>query len=125
MKIDVICPLYNAENYLIDLNNSLMMQKKVDISSIKYILTESKDNTEKLLKENKIKYTKIKTSEFSHSLTREKAAINSKSDILVFITQDVKIEDELWMYNLIKNIGKKDIAASYSRQISKYNNIEN
>ena len=124
MKIDIICPLYNAENYLIDLNNSLMMQKKVTISSIKYILTESKDNTEKLLKENKIKYTKIKTTEFSHSLTREKAAINSDSDVLVFITQDVKIEDELWLYNLTKNIGKKGIAASYSRQISKYNNIE-
>jgi rhamnosyltransferase len=124
MKIDIICPLYNAENYLIDLNNSLNMQKRVNILSINYILTESKDNTEKLLNENNLKYTKIKRSEFSHSLTRENVAIKSKSDILVFITQDVKIEDELWLYNLTKNIGKKGIAAAYSRQISKFNNIE-
>lgn len=124
MKIDIICPLYNAENYLIKLNNSLNMQKKVDIKSINYILTESKDNTEKLLKENKINYTKIKKNEFSHSLTRENVAMKCNGDILVFITQDVVIEDELWLYNLTKNIGKNGIAAAYSRQISKFNNIE-
>ena len=124
MKIDIICPLYNAENYLISLNNSLMMQKKVDIKSINYILTESKDNTEKLLKDNKIDYTEIKKSEFSHSLTRENAAMKCNGDVLVFITQDVVIEDKLWLYNLTKNIGKDGIVAAYSRQISKFNNIE-
>ena len=124
MKIDIICPLYNAENYLISLNNSLMMQKNVNISSINYILTESKDNTEKLLKDSKLNYTKIKKSEFSHSLTRENAAMKCNGDVLVFITQDVVIEDKLWLYNLTKNIGKDSIAAAYSRQISKYNNIE-
>ena len=124
MKIDIICPLYNAEDYLISLNNSLIMQKKVNISSINYVLTESNDNTEKILKDNKLNYTKIKASEFSHSLTREEAAMKCNGDILVFITQDVKIEDELWLYNLTKNIGKKDVVAAYSRQITKYNNIE-
>lgn len=124
MKIDIICPLYNAENYLISLNNSLMMQQKVNIKSINYILTESKDNTEKLLKDNKLNYTKIKKSEFSHSLTRENAAMKCNGDILVFITQDVVVEDKLWLHNLIKNIGKDNIAAAYSRQISKFNNIE-
>ena len=124
MKIDVICPLYNAENYLISLNNSLMMQKNVNISSINYILTESKDSTEKLLKENNIKYTKIKKEDFSHSLTREETAMKCKGDVLVFITQDIVIEDELWLNKLVKNIGKNDIVAAYSRQVSKYNNIE-
>ena len=124
MEIDIICPLYNAESYLINLNNSLLMQKKVNILSINYILTESKDNTENILIENKLKYTKVKKSEFSHSLVREKQALKSKSDIVVFITQDVGIKDDMWLYNLTKNIGKKDIAAAYSRQITKYNNIE-
>jgi len=124
MKIDIICPLYNAENYLTNLNNSLIMQKKVDILSINYILTESSDNTEEILKKNKLKYTKIKKSEFSHSLVREKQALKSKSDIVVFITQDIEIKDDMWLYNLTKNIGKDNIAAAYSRQITKYNNIE-
>ncbi len=124
MSIDIICPLYKAESYLVNLNNSLTMQKKVSINSINYILTECNDNTEKLLKANKLKYSKVTPSEFSHSLTRENVAIKSKADILVFITQDVLIEDKLWLYNLTKNIGKKNIVAAYSRQITKYNNLE-
>ena len=124
MKVNIICPLYNAEDYILDLDKSIKRQKNVKITKINYILTESKDNTEKLLIDNKIKYKKIKREEFSHSLVREKAAMESKSDILVFITQDIVIEDELWLYNLVKDIESGKCHASYSRQISKYNNIE-
>lgn len=123
-NIDIICPLYNAFNYIENLHISLLKQKKVVINEIKYILTESKDQTEQYLIDNDIKYEKIKKSEFSHSLVREKAAMSSESDILVFITQDIIIEDELWLYNLIKDINDKDIVASYSRQLTKYNNLE-
>ena len=124
VKIDIICPLYNAEDYIINLDKSLKKQKKVSINNIIYVLTESKDNTEKILKENNIKYKKIKKSEFSHSLTREKEAMNSKADIICFVTQDVVIESDLWLYYLTKNIINGNSAASFSRQISKYNNIE-
>ena len=44
MKIDIICPLYNAEKYIKGLDDSILKQKKVKINTIKYILTESKDN---------------------------------------------------------------------------------
>lgn len=124
MKIDIICPLYNAEKYILSLNKSLLMQKKIEIAEIKYILTESKDNTEQLLIKNKIKYKKIRKDEFSHSLTREKEALESNSDILVFVTQDIIIEDEFWLYNLIKDINDNDIVATYSRQLTKFDNIE-
>ncbi len=124
MTIDIICPLYNAEEYILSLHKSLNMQKKVKINNIVYILTECKDNTEKLLKENKIPYKKIKREDFSHSLTREQEAMKSKADIVCFITQDVVIESDLWLYHLTKNISKGKVAAAFSRQISKYNNIE-
>lgn len=124
MKIDIICPLFNASQYIVDLNKSLINQEKVKINKINYLLTESDDDSEKVLKNNKIEYKLIKKQDFSHSLTREKEAMNSNADILVFITQDIKIEDNLWLYNLTKNIGKNNIVASFSRQISKYNNIE-
>ena len=124
MTIDVICPLYNAEEYIVNMYRSLKKQEDVDIHKIKFILTESKDKSEEILKENNIEYELIKREEFSHSLTREKAAMESESDIIVFITQDVIIEDKNWLYNLTKNIGKNKIAAAYSRQITKYNNIE-
>ena len=122
--IDIICPLYNAEEYIENLHKSFIMQKKVKINKIRYVLTESKDNTEEYLKNHNIEYKKIKKSEFSHSLVREKEAMESVSDVVAFVTQDVVIDDELWLYNLTKDIGKDNIVAAYSRQVTKYNNIE-
>lgn len=124
MGVDIICPLYNASNYIENLHRSLLKQKNVNINQILYILTESSDNTEELLKKNKLKYKKIKKSEFSHSKVREEAAFKSKAGIICFITQDIVIESELWLYHLIKHIEDGSCAAAYSRQISKYNNLE-
>lgn len=123
MKIDIICPLYNAEEYFINLHKSFLMQENVKLNSIKYILTESSDNTEQLLIDNKCEYKKIKKNEFSHSLVREKVAFESNADVVVFVTQDVEIVRNDWLYNLTKDI-KDDVVASYSRQLPKFNNIE-
>ncbi len=122
--VDIICPLYNAEEYIEALHNSILKQKNVNVGKFRYTLTESKDNTEKFLKDNEINYTKVKKEEFSHSLTRENEAMQSDADVLVFITQDVVIEDELWLYNLVKDIDGEEIVATYSRQLTKYNNLE-
>lgn len=123
MTIDIICPLYNAEKYIEKLHNNILKQENVNISNILYILTESKDNTEEILLLHNCNYKKIKKEEFSHSLVREKSAFESKADIVVFITQDIVIENDNWLYNLTKDINN-DIICTYSRQISKYNNIE-
>ena len=124
MTIDIICPLYNAEKYILDLHNSILRQKDVKINEIKYILTRSSDNTELVLKNNKIKYDLIEQNEFSHSLTREKYALKSKADIIVFITQDIKINRIDWLNELVKPIINGYVEATFSRQISKDNNIE-
>lgn len=124
MKIDIICPLYNAEKYVIRLNNSIRRQENVMINNIKYILTQSKDNTEEILKSINGDYDIIKQEEFSHSLTREKQAYRSNADILVFITQDIIIEDKNWLYNLTKDIEGGKCDAAYSNQICTNSSIE-
>lgn len=124
MKIDIICPLYNAEKDIERLHREILKQKKVEINNIKYILTDSKDNTEEILKELKIEYTKIKKEEFSHSLTREQAALSSKADIIVFITQDINLKRDDWLYNLTKDIISGKVDACYSKQICNNNTIE-
>ena len=124
MNIDIICPLYNAENDIEILDTSLKKQKNVNINKIRYILTESKDKTEEKLKDLNIEYKKIKKEEFSHSLTREKEAFESNADILVFITQDVKIVRDDWLYNLTKDIANGEVDACYSRQLCDNNTIE-
>ena len=124
MNIDIICPLYNAEKDIENLQKSLIKQKNVEINEIKYILTESKDNTEEKLKKLNLEYKKIKKEDFSHSLTREGSAFESKADILVFITQDVIIEREDWLHNLTKDIENGTVDACYSRQLCNNNTIE-
>lgn len=122
--VDIICPLYNAENYILNLDKSIKKQKNVKINSIKYVLTECKDNTEKLLAENGIEFIKIKKEDFSHSKTREMVAKTCDADIVVFITQDIVVESENWLYNLTECIAKNECDAAYSRQISKSKGIE-
>ena len=117
MKISIICPLYNAENYIEDLYFSIKKQKDVCIEEIKFILTESSDNTEDKLKNLQCNYKKISKQEFSHSLVRERAAFEAKGEILVFITQDIKIVDEYWLYHLTKDIITGKCEAAFSRQI--------
>ena len=124
MSVDIICPLYNADMFIEKLHQSLLMQKQVKINKFRYVLTESNDSTEQYLINNKINYKKIKKSEFSHSLTREEEALKCESDVIVFITQDVVITDDMWLYNLVKDIDDTEIVAAYSRQLTKYNNIE-
>ncbi len=124
MNIDIICPLYNAGKEIENLHKSLLNQKKVNINKIRYVLTEGKDNTEEKLKNLNLEYKKIKKDEFSHSLTREKEALDSKADVIAFITQDVKIIRDDWLYNLTKDIINGDVDACYSRQICDNNTIE-
>lgn len=124
MSIDIICPLYNAEKFIYSLNSSIINQKEVNLNEIKYILTESNDGSEKILNDLKLNYKKIAKKDFSHSLVREKAARESNADIIVFITQDIVIESDKWLHNLVKPIIDKEAEASYSRQLTKYNNLE-
>lgn len=124
MSIDIICPLYNAEYYIEELHESLLKQKNVKINKIQYILTKSTDRTEYILKDKKLNYELIEKKEFSHSLVREKAAMKSNADIICFISQDIVIERTDWLEKLVNPIIKGEADATYSRQLTKYNNIE-
>ena len=54
MNIDIICPLYNAENDIERLDKSLKQQENVKINKIRYVLTECKDKTEEKLKSSNV-----------------------------------------------------------------------
>lgn len=124
MTIDIICPLYNAEKYIRELHKKIEMQRNVNINAINYIVTKGNDNTEEILKKINCKYEIIEKNKFSHSLTREKAAKRCDSDIIVFITQDINIQNENWLYNLTNCIENGECTASYSRQVCSNDTIE-
>ena len=118
-----------AEKYIDSLAKSIFMQEDVDIAEVIFVLTDTGGKEREIIepwkeKDNRIQLEVIKKSEFSHSLTREKAARKAKGDILVFITQDVEIRDKKWLTKLVAPIMSEEVEASYSRQKTKYNNIE-
>lgn len=124
MSIDIICPLYQAESYIEKLHASFLEQKDVNIHQIFYVLTKSSDRSEEILKKMNLNYEVIEKKDFSHSLVREKAAMKSKADIICFVSQDIVIERDDWLKNLISPIVHDEAEASYSRQLTKFNNIE-
>lgn len=129
MTIDIICPLYHAEAYIENLDAAIKKQEKVEIKTIRYILTKNKqeigpDKTEEILKKIGATYTIVQKEDFSHSLTREKEAYKSDADILVFITQDIKIKKTDWLYYLTKDIIAGECDAAYSRQLCDNQTIE-
>ena len=125
MNIDIICPLYEAEKYLAALHGSFLMQKNVDIKGIRYVLTESLDRSEEILRTlGNCTWRKINKKDFSHSLTREEEALSSGADIIVFVSQDVRIVRDDWLENLVKPIIKGECDASFSRQICDDDSIE-
>lgn len=125
MSISVICPLYKGEKYIKELDISLKKQKNIELKEIKYIVTKSKeDKTVDCLKEINATYELIEPEDFSHSLTREKAAYKAKGDIIVFITQDIKILDDDFLYKLTKDIDNNLCDASFAKQICDNKTIE-
>lgn len=59
MTVDIICPLYNAENYIENLHKSFEMQENVNINKIYYIITRGRDGTIKKVKNLNCKYKVI------------------------------------------------------------------
>jgi rhamnosyltransferase len=101
------------------------MQNNVNIKEIRYIVTKVEgDNSINILDNLKAQYTIIDTSEFSHSLTREKAVYQSQGDIIVFITQDIIINDSMWLFKLTKDIKAGVCDAAFSKQICENGTIE-
>jgi rhamnosyltransferase len=124
MKVSIICPLYNAEKYLVELHKKIRQQDiELEVEEL-YVLTESNDLTEDLLKKNELKYLKISKVEFSHSRTREMMSYMASGDVIVFISQDVIIKNDNWLRNLVTPIFNGECDATFSRQICTNNTIE-
>lgn len=126
MNISIICPIYNGQNYIEKLHNNVLNQKLNNEQSLKimYSLTKSIDKSEEILKSLNCNYTIIDPKDFSHSTTREFMSQKVQGDIIVFISQDIKIKNSMWLQNLINPIINGECEASFSRQIGEDDSIE-
>ena len=126
MKISIICPIYNGQSYIEKLHNNILNQKLSDGQTLQimYVLTRSSDKSEEILKKLNCNYTLIEPKDFSHSRTREMMTNKVSGDIIIFISQDVKMKNKLWLKNLVTPIINEECEASFSRQICENNSIE-
>ena len=76
MKISIICPIYNGQDYIEKLHNNILMQKLESEQTLQilYALTRGRDRSQEILeglKDSRCDYTLIESKDFSHSTTRE------------------------------------------------------
>jgi len=129
IDVDIVCPIYKGYKYLEDLYNSFYRQEKVNIKNIIFVVTNTNDDETKLIidfiKERKIKYFIVTKDKFSHSLTREKAIREfCESRIVVMISQDIKLTNNMVFYNLVSEIDSSKAQYTYARQICTNKSIE-
>jgi rhamnosyltransferase len=114
MKVSVIIPTYNAEQYLPNLLTALLSQTiKFEILIID---SSSTDKTVDIAQSNNVRIKVIPKSEFDHGGTRTQAAKMVNADIVVFLTQDALPKDDCCIEQLVKVFKNERIGAAYGRQ---------
>lgn len=117
MMVDVIIPTYHPDAKFAKCIEMLLKQT-IEPEAIRIVNTEEsfwKKEFENL--SPKILVTHIKQSEFDHGAARNMGAVNSKADVLLFMTQDAVPADEYMIENLLKYLQKEKTAAVYARQL--------
>ena len=118
LKLSVIIPTLNAEEYLPDLLERLSSQTVSD-KEIIIIDSESDDRTVEIASSFNVRVQSIPRKDFNHGGSRNMAARTALGDFLVFLTQDVLPVDDFLLGNLLSPLKKdSEIAMSYGRQVA-------
>jgi rhamnosyltransferase len=119
IHISVIILTYNGLKFLAPLFDSI--KKQTINPELIVIDSESTDGTREFLRQNDIPFTTIAKTEFDHGGTRSLGASLSKSEILIYLTQDVVLENEDSLEMLIKPLVSDDkTAMSFGRQLPRH-----
>lgn len=129
IDVDILVPAYNGYNDLVELVAKFHTQRYINIKNIVVPITlANQDNDEKLKKyceENHIVTFEVESWYFSHSMTRQRAIKKyCKSDIVILFSQDVRLNNDMAFYNLVKDIANGECVYAYGRQICPKRSIE-
>ncbi len=129
-KVDLVIPVIDGYEELKYLLSAFKQQKNIEIVNIIVPITIS-NNTDQvnkikeLCEQNSVITFDIPQKEFSHSLVREKAIKEyCKSEIVILLTDDIKLIDPFAMYNLVKDIAIGEVVYTFGRQICPKRTIE-
>jgi rhamnosyltransferase len=113
--ISVIIPTLDAGSILGRL--LLSLSKQTTPMEVIVVDSSSTDHTVKVAQNYGVKVLTVNKNDFNHGQTRNIAARTSKSDVLVFMTQDSLPTDEYCLENLLKPLVNTQAIASFGRQI--------
>lgn len=117
MDVSIIIPTRNAQKYIKSLIDKLLSQT-IKPKEIIVIDTNSKDKTKNISKLYKeVKFVQINEGEFDHGGTRNKAVSYTTGEILIFMTQDAIPNDDRFIEELIKPLGRDNIVCTYAKQL--------
>jgi len=120
MRISVIIPTLNAGTNLETLLSKLQAQDAKPLEII-IIDSSSEDNTLEIAAGFGARTICIPRENFNHGKTRNMAAMETKGDIIVFMTQDAMPSNERLLSALTVPLEAPDVAAAYARQIPRDN----
>lgn len=122
-NIEVVIPLYNGAKYIPSILKEFANQQTDFSCKLHLIVTNTGDHSEELLKQAKVDYEIIDRKAFSHSLTREKAVLQSKADAVIFLTQDCRLVNNDVFQTLVACLNG-DVKFAYLRQVNTNKTIE-
>lgn len=123
-KVQVLVFLYNGKQYIETIQKEYHNQITHDCEiSLKFILTETGDGSEEILKRSGFDYETIQKNDFSHSLTRQKEIFGSNADVIILLSQDARLINSDVYQTLIDAI-QGDVKYAYIRQVNFNRSIE-
>lgn len=121
--VDVLVFLYNGSSYINSIFAEFENQKTDYVKSLKFIVTNTGDNTIDELKKRKAVFSVVEKKDFSHSLTREKAIMESNADAVILLTQDCRLVNDDVIDKLVKCLND-EVKYAYLRQVNTNRTLE-
>lgn len=119
--VSVIIPTLNAGKTLKELLSTLMKQD-YPIEDILVVDSSSDDGTVEICREyENVRVISIPQAEFDHGRTRDMALRKTKSELVVFLTQDAVPADGAFIRKLIAPLSDCSVAVSVGRQLPNRN----
>lgn len=127
LKIDVVCPLYRAEDEIDAVLRGLTAQKNIILQKVVFPITDTGDDLSVVIEKiQKAGYTYflVPLGDFSHSLTRQTAVFDyCESDVVLMLSQDARFTGEDAVFSLASAVNETCVYA-YGRQICEKKTIE-
>ncbi|MBR6728321.1 MAG: hypothetical protein IKM08_09030 [Clostridia bacterium] len=126
LRIDVVCPLHMADEDIGHVIEGLKEQKDIELHKVVFPITEEGDLSAVIGQIEAAGFTHfpVPKSEFSHSLTRQKAVMEyCESDVVLMISQDVRFAGDRAVFELCSAVSA-EVPYAYGRQLCKRRSIE-